>query len=80
MIVHLEVKLLIEYLLILFRFTCESGTKRGGGRCGSGCGSQVVPEKLPHSVRLLLAGSDHLVNTADVSKRKHNKKKSASKI
>jgi hypothetical protein len=62
-------------LFILFRLTCKSGSSTGGGGSGNGCGGQVVPEKLPHSFRLILAGGDRLVNTADVSERKYDMKK-----
>jgi hypothetical protein len=55
---------------ILFHLTCESGRKSGGGSSGSGSGSQIVPEELPHSIRLLLARSNRLINTADVSEKK----------
>ncbi len=61
---------LIEYFIFVYpaRLTCKSGSSTGGGSSGSGCGGQVVPEELPHSIRLLLARSDRLINTADVSK------------
>jgi hypothetical protein len=56
---------------ILICLACDSGSNRDRSRSGSGCGCQVVPEELPHSISLLLTGTEGGINALNIAKQKY---------